>query len=124
MPARRTVAKTDDAFLASLSPNAPAMKKGSKTIFDTARRIIGSVQPNLDGDGTDESDDDEQAPLAIAVVPSPTQGTKSAKVRYQPTPRACQRPPRSPVKKVSLTLNSPQTFRNPYPSKVALEKKR
>ena len=88
MPARRTVAKTDDAFLASLSPNAPAMKKGSKTIFDTARRIIGSVQPNLDGDGTDESDDEEQAPLAITVVPSPTRSTKTEKVRYQTPPRA------------------------------------
>jgi len=122
MPARRTVAKTDDAFLASLSPNAPAMKKGSKTIFDTARRIIGSVQPNLDGDGTDESDDEEQAPLAITVVPSPTQGNKSTKVRYQPTPPCVSTPPAPPrpPKKVSLTLNSLQTFRNPYP----LEKKR
>ena len=81
--------------------------------------MIGSVQPNSDGDGTDESSDEEEIPLALAVVPSPT---KAKKVRYYPRVSTLPRiPPPARVnapailktlKKVSLTLNSPQRFRN------------
>ena len=85
--------------------------------------MIGSVQPNSDGDGTDESSDEEEIPLALAVVPSPT---KAKKVRYHPRvstlpripPPARVNAPRDPkktLKKVSLTLNFPQRFRNSNP---------
>lgn len=82
MPSRRTATKADDDFLALLSPNAPAMKKGNSSLLGGLQKMIGSVQPNPDGDGTDESSDEEQAPLAITVVPSPTRSTKAKKVGY------------------------------------------
>ena len=103
MPSRRTSSKADD-FKAKLNSTNATIKKGRNGgLLDGFQKMIGSVQPNSDGDGTDESSDEEEVPdMALAVVPSPTKGIKAKKVRNNTTSRACQRPPPAIPRKKSI----------------------
>ena len=103
MPSRRTSSKAED-FKASLNSTNATIKKGrNASILGGLQKMIGSVQPNSDGDETGESSDEEEVPdMALTVVPSPTKGTKSKKVRYNTASRACQRPPPAIPRKKSI----------------------
>ena len=77
--------------------------------------MIGSVQPNSDGDGTDESSDEEEIPLALAVVPSPT---KAKKVRYYPRVSTLPRIP-PPTRVNAPAIPRKKSVSNPkFPPKV------